>query len=124
MPVARRPSPVARRFSFDFPSILNAACIATAATAAATTTNTNTATTTTTTTATATTTTNTNTNTPATASRPPLQAYVIYCFFYYLLAQLGGEERLRAVLKASGAGRRMATHPVPLKWCLKPWRIG
>ena len=55
------------------------------------------------------------------AVRDAYEAYVIYCFFYYLVSLLGGEEQLRETLKASPV--RRATHPVPVKWFLRPWLI-
>lgn len=50
------------------------------------------------------------------------EAYVIYCFFNYLIGLLGDEEHLIAILKRKPASR--GTHALPVNVCLRPWLMG
>ena len=56
------------------------------------------------------------------AVRDAYEAYVIYCFLYFLVAYTGSEEQLAERLrqKPAAVGRHMA----PFSWYLHPWRLG
>jgi len=56
------------------------------------------------------------------AGRDLYEAYVIFCFFAFLLAVQGGEERL--CLRFAVQPRLLVHHPPPLKWALDPWPLG
>ncbi|CAM9251096.1 unnamed protein product [Discosporangium mesarthrocarpum] len=50
------------------------------------------------------------------------EAYVIFCFMYFLLGLLGNEEHLGEVLRSKNAA--IGNHFWPLKYCLNPWLMG
>lgn len=64
------------------------------------------------------------------------ESFAMYCFGRYLVACLGGEERTIAFMKREGGSTSSAPllphasekgvikHPFPMKYFLKPWRLG
>ena len=50
------------------------------------------------------------------------ESYVIYCFFSFLIAVLGGEEKLTMMLKDKSPTRGF--HLSPVSCCVKPWIMG
>jgi len=54
--------------------------------------------------------------------RDTYESYVLYCFLYYLVAVLGGEEELVLVLKDKSPTR--GHHMWPMHYCMKPWLMG
>ena len=56
------------------------------------------------------------------AARDCYEAYVIYCFFAYLINIQGGEDRLRQVFNLQPTKR--VSHPAPIRFFIKPWIMG
>ncbi|KAG6548161.1 hypothetical protein Mapa_010211 [Marchantia paleacea] len=65
------------------------------------------------------------------------EAYALYAFGCYLIACLGGEEKVVELFEKEGtkgartpllenkSGKRAdVEHPVPLNWCIEPWELG
>ncbi|KAL2643626.1 hypothetical protein R1flu_011213 [Riccia fluitans] len=65
------------------------------------------------------------------------EAYALYAFGCYLIACLGGEEKVVELFEREGkqgartpllenkSGKRAdVEHPVPLNWCIEPWELG
>lgn len=64
------------------------------------------------------------------------ESFAMYCFGRYLVASLGGEERTIEFMKREGGSTPSASllpnasdkavikHPFPMKYFLKPWRLG
>jgi hypothetical protein len=50
------------------------------------------------------------------------EAYVIYSFFQFLVAVLGGESQLVLILKDKSPTR--GHHLAPMNWCMDPWLMG
>ena len=50
------------------------------------------------------------------------ESYVIYCFFSFLIAVLGGEDKLTMMLKDKSPTRGF--HLTPVNCCVKPWIMG
>ena len=50
------------------------------------------------------------------------EAYAIFSFLYFLIALLGEEAALIAILKEKSDER--GQHVWPLRWCVKPWVLG
>eukprot|EP00612_Vaucheria_litorea_P003452 CAMPEP_0171466498 /NCGR_PEP_ID=MMETSP0945-20130129/9288_1 /TAXON_ID=109269 /ORGANISM="Vaucheria litorea, Strain CCMP2940" /LENGTH=319 /DNA_ID=CAMNT_0011994589 /DNA_START=132 /DNA_END=1088 /DNA_ORIENTATION=+ len=56
------------------------------------------------------------------AFRESYEAYVIYCFLYYLIALIGDEHLLANILRNKPS--ELGSHPWPFKYCLKRWPMG
>lgn len=50
------------------------------------------------------------------------EAYVIYSFMYYLIALIGDEAQLIAILRKKPKER--GNHLFPLNYCFEPWNLG
>ena len=50
------------------------------------------------------------------------ESYVIYCFYYYLVSVLGGEDELVMILKDKSVTR--GVHLRPVRWFVSPWLMG
>ncbi|CAM9897090.1 unnamed protein product, partial [Chrysoparadoxa australica] len=56
------------------------------------------------------------------ALRECYEAYVIFCFLYFLIGLLGDEQTLAATLKSKDSSH--GRHPWPFRWLFQPWKMG